>query len=499
MKNKLVDNLIDSFSSVMPIAIIIMIIGFTISLPNDTIFSFSLASVFLIFGITLFTTGANMSIVLMGESIGNFLAKKGKIKLILIFSLVMGIVITISEPDLMVLASEIPSIPSFLMIFLVALGIGIFLAIAVYRIIKKFSYRPIITFSLIIIMTLLYFSTEEFIPLSFDAAGVTTGPMSVPVIVAFGYGIAKMRSDKDSTGDTFGLCGLASLGPIIVLLILGLFFNNSASYNTNSFVSNTSIFNKYFSNFLISLRNIIISITPIIGVFIISNIMGNKISKKNIIRIIVGISLTILGLSLFLMGVSSGFMEAGFLIGKTITSSDYKLLLIPLGMILGFVIINAEPAIKILNKQISDLTEGSISSKLINLCLSIGVSIAIGFSISRVLFNIPFIYIIVPGYFLAAFLMYYTPNTFVTIAYDSGGAACGALTTSFLLPLCIGATFSNGSNILALAFGVGSLVCLMPIIIIQILGIVYDKKLRSDKNTIKLDEKIIDYEVCYEY
>ena len=493
MKNKLVDNLVDSFNSVMPIAIIVMIISFIIKLPNDTIFSFALASVFLIFGIAFFTTGAEMSIVLMGESIGNFLAKKGKVFLIIIFSLVMGIVITISEPDLMVLASEIPSIPSYLMIFLVAFGIGIFLSLGVYRIIKKFSYRSIITWSLILIMFLLYFSKEEFIPLSFDAAGVTTGPMSVPVIVAFGYGIAKMRSDKDSVSDTFGLCGLASLGPVIVLLILGLFFNSSSYYNASNFVSNLPVASKFITNFLGSLKDIIISLSPIVGVFIISLILGNKISKKNVIRIIFGLILTVFGLTIFLMGVSSGYIETGYLMGNIISSSNYRLLLIPLGMILGYIIINAEPAIKILNKQISDLTEGSISSKMINLCLSIGVALAIGLSVSRVLFGIPFIYIIVPGYFIAAFLMYYTPNTFVTVAYDSGGAACGALTTSFLLPLCIGCCVETGGNVLSLAFGVGSFVCLMPIIIIQVLGIVYNKKLKGNKQNINLDENIIDY------
>jgi len=492
MKNKLIDNFIDSFNSVMPIAIVVMIVSLIIKLPNSSILSFSISSVFLIIGITLFTTGAEMSIVKIGESIGNFLVKKGKILLIVIFSLIMGIVITISEPDLMVLASEIPTIPSYLMIFLVAFGIGIYLSLGVYRIIKKFSYRGIITFSLIIIMILLYFSREAFIPLSFDAAGVTTGPMSVPVIIAFGYGIARIRSDKDSVSDTFGLCGLASLGPVIVLLILGLFFNNSY-YNTNNFVSNLPILDKFTSNFVISLRNIIISLIPIIGVYIISRIMGNKVSKKTSIRIIFGILLTTIGLTLFLMGVSSGFIEIGYLMGSKIAGGTHANILIPFGMILGYIIINAEPAIKILNRQISDLTEGSISPKVISLCLSIGVAIAIGLSVFRVLYNVPIIYIIVPGYFLACLLMYYSPKTFVTVAYDSGGAACGALTTSFLLPLCIGACVIKGGNVLSLAFGVGALVCLMPIIIIQVLGIVYDRKLKSNTRNMDFDESIIDF------
>ncbi len=492
MKNKLFENFIDSTKSVFPISVLILIISFIINIPTSSILSFIISSFLLIIGITLFTTGAEISIVKIGESIGNFLAKKGSIKLVLIASLVMGIVITISEPDLMVLASEVPTIPSFLLIFLVALGIGIFLSIGVYRIIKKKKYRTIVTFSLLFVMFLLYFSKEDFISISFDAAGVTTGPMGVPVIVAFGYGIAKMRSDKDSKSDTFGLCGLASFGPIIVLLILGLFFKNSSYFNTNNFISGLPIQDKFVLNFMNSFKDIVLALIPIIGVYIISIILGNKVNKKKISRSAFGIILTIIGLTIFLTGVSSGFLEIGFRIGNMIADSSYKYYLIPLGMILGFVIINAEPAIKILTRQISDLTDGSIKENLISLCLSIGVAFAIGFSIFRILFNIPIIYILVPGYFIAVYLMYYAPNMFVTIAFDSGGAACGALTTSFLLPLCIGACKSLERNIMQMAFGVGSLVCLIPIIIIEILGILYEHK-KKEQNYALFNEEIIEY------
>ncbi len=492
MRNKLVENIIDAYKSVMPIAIFVVIIGFCIPLSNATIFSFAIASVLLIFGIAAFTTGAEMSIVEIGKSIGNFLARKGSKKLIVFASLIMGIVITISEPDLMVLAKEISSIPAVLIISLVALGIGVFLALGVYRIIKRFPYRMLITFSLMLIMVLLYFTKEEFIAISFDAAGVTTGPMSVPVIVAFGYGIARMRNDKDSTSDTFGLCGLASLGPVIALLFLGLFFKTSNTFNTSGFVSNLPALNRFINSAIVGFKDIIIALSPIILVYIISIIFGNKVKKKNQIKIIFGIVLTVVGLTLFLTGVSGGFIEMGYLIGQKITLSNYKNILIPIGMILGYVIINAEPAIKILNRQISDLTEGSISPKMINLCLSIGVSLAVGFSLFRVLYGVSIFYIIVPGYFLAALLMYYTPKMFVTVAYDSGGAACGAMTTSFLLPMCIGVCTVMGEDVLSLAFGIGSLVCLMPIIIIQILGIIYDQKLKATENNI-FDEEIIDY------
>lgn len=495
MKNKIIENLVDSFKSVMPVAVIIVILSFMLNIPNDVIYSFLISSVFLILGITFFTTGAVISIVEIGKSMGNFLVKKGKLLLTLVVTLIMGIVITMSEPDLMVLASELPSIPNKLMIALVSLGIGIFLMLAVFRIIKRKSYRKMIQISLVIIMFLLYFTNSDFVSISFDAAGVTTGPLTVPVIIAFGYGIAKMRSDKDSTSDIFGLGGLASFGPVIVLLILGLFYKTDRFFDTSSFISNLSPMAKIISNVVAGLKEVIVSLIPIVLLFVISIIFGNKVGKEKIIKIILGLIMTVFGLTLFLTGVKSGFLEIGYLLGTIIMGSAYKDLLIPLGMVLGYIIITAEPAIKILTKEISDLTEGSISRNMINLCLSIGVSLAVGLSLSRIIFDIPMIYIIVPGYFIAAFLMIFTPKMFINIAYDSGGAACGALTTSFLLPLCIGVCTYLEKNVLSLAFGVGSLICLTPIIIIELLGIIYDYKLKANRKYVSFDETIIDYEV----
>ena len=497
MKNKIIENLIDSYKSVMPIAIIVIILSFLLKISNSIIISFVVSSIFLIFGITFFTTGADISIVEIGKSMGNFLVKKSKLWLTLIVTLILGIVITLSEPDLMVLASELPSIPNSLMVILVSIGIGIFLMLGVFRIIKRKSYRKMMSISLFVIMILLYFTNTNFVSVSFDAAGVTTGPLSVPVIVAFGYGIARMRSDKESTGDVFGLGGLASMGPVIVLLILGLFYKTDSFFDTTGFISNMGIFDKIISSLISSFKEIIISLSPIVILFILSTFFGNKISKEKIIKIVLGLLLTILGLTLFLTGAKSGFIEMGYLLGVEISGSNYKDFIIPLGLILGYIIITAEPAIKVLTKQISDLTEGSISRKMINLSLSIGVSIAVSLSLSRIIYNIPMIYIIVPGYFIAALLMYFTPKIFINIAFDSGGAACGALTTSFLLPLCIGVCTYLERNVLSLAFGVGSLVCLTPIITIELLGIIYDYKLKllkSKRND--FDETIIDYEVA---
>ena len=492
MKNKLTESLIDALKSVMPIVIVIIVLSFMISIPNKTIMAFSISSILLIFGIAIFTTGAHLSMIHIGEIIGNLLVKKGRKAIILVVSLIVGIVITISEPDLIVLADELSSIPNILLIGLVAFGVGVFLLIGVFRILSKLSFRTIVTCSLLLIMILLYFTPREFISVAFDSGGVTTGAMGVPLIMAFGYGISRIRSGKDASSFSFGLCGLCSLGPVIVVLILGLFFKVDNYFDTTNFINNTSIMGNILNCFIKSFKEIIVALLPILSVFLISRFFDKKMSKGEITRIAFGIVLAVVGLTLFLTGVSSGFLEMGYRIGSTFASSSYKYFLIPIGMILGYIIINLEPAVKILVKRISDLTEGSISEGLISLCLSIGVSMAIGLALLRIYFGLPIIYIIVPGYFIAAVLMYFTPSMFTAIAFDSGGAASGAMTTSFLLPLCIGVCVSLESNIMTDAFGVGALVSLTPIITVQILGIIYQNKLRI-KSSQKYNEHIVEY------
>ena len=492
MKNKLTESLIDSLKSVMPIVFVIIGISFLIGIPNKTIMSFSISSMLLIIGIAIFTTGANMSMIKMGEKIGDLLVKKRKKWLILVASLVVGIVITISEPDLIVLANELSSIPNVLLIVLVAIGVGIYLLIGVYRILSKLSFRTIVTVSLLIIMGLLYFTPQEFISIAFDSGGVTTGAMGVPLIVAFGYGISKLRGGEDAKSYSFGLCGICSLGPIIIVLILGLFFKVDNYFEVTGFINNYGIIENINLCFIQSLKEISLSLLPILVVFYISCLFDKRMSRYEHIRMVFGIVLSILGLTLFLTGVSAGFLEIGYRIGNTFASSDYRYLLIPVGMVLGYIIIKLEPAVKILIKRVSLLTEGSISEELISLCLSIGVCIAIGLSIVRIYFNVPIIYIIVPGYFIAATLMYFTPNMFTAIAFDSGASASGAMTTSFLLPLCIGACASIESNIMTDAFGVGALVALTPIITVEILGIIYNRKLMV-KRSVQYNERIIEY------
>lgn len=492
MKNKITESLLDSIKSVLPITLLIVFISLVIQIPSKVIYAFIISSILLSLGISFFTLGAEMSMIMIGELIGKRVIKRKSLFLVLFMSFIMGIVITISEPDLLVFASELTSIPNVLIILLVALGVGIYLMIGSFRIITKHSYRLIITISLLIILLILYFTPQSFMAIAFDGGGVTTGAMGVPLIVAFGYGIARIRSGNKAKEDSFGLCGLASLGPIIAILLLGLFFKTDSYFDTSKFINSLPLFEKLVVCFKTSFQNVIMSLLPILCVFIVTQIIKNQLTKENIVRMIIGLIFAILGLTMFLTGVSLGFIETGYRIGSAIANSEIGYLLPPIGMIMGYIIISAEPAVKILNKKISNLTEGSISEKMISLCLSIGVCLAIGLSLLRIICHIPITYIIVPGYFIACILMYYTPNIFMVIAFDSGGAASGAMTTSFLLPLCIGACEVFGGNIMTQAFGVISLVSLTPIITVELLGIIYYQKMRM-KKSIDVDEEIIDY------
>jgi len=493
MKNKLCDNLIDSFFSIMPISLIILIIGIIIKLDTNIIVSFLVSSIFLVLGMTFFTTGADMSMVIIGESIGKNLIKKGKKWLVFLVSLIIGIAITIAEPDLMVLAKQLTSMPDFLIILSVALGVGIFLLVGVFRIFKKIPFKNVVTISWFIILGLLALTPKEFVPVSFDAGGVTTGPMGVPLIVAFGYGLTKFRSDKNAKEDSFGLCGLSSLGPIIIVLILGLFFKTDSTYDPSSFIEEVPFIENFVISFINSFKEVIISLIPIALVYIVIELFTKSINKITCIKVTIGIILTVLGLTLFLTGASAGFLKMGYFIGNTFGNSIYAYILIPIGMLFGYIIVNAEPAIKMLNMQISDLTEGSISYKIINMCLSIGVCLAIGISLLRIIYEIPISYFLVPGYFITCLLTYKCPKVFTAIAFDAGGAASGPLTTSFLLPLCIGFCIAFDGNILTDAFGVGAIVSMTPLITIQALGLVYQYKLKSQDTCNEFDESLIEY------
>ena len=497
MLRKLYDDFKESVSSVIPITLLVLVISFFIGISSENIISFAISSVLLILGITLFTFGADLSMVIIGDRIGDVLIRSRKLHYILFSALLIGFVITIAEPDLMVLASQLTSIPNLLIITLISFGVGLFLMIAFYRIIKGIPINMIIFISYLIILLLICFTPSSFLAISFDAGGVTTGPMGVPLLVAMGYGFTKLRSDKKARNDTFGLVGLASIGPIIFILILGLVFNVDSVYDTSVFTTNGSIIFQYLDAFYHSFIEIIIALTPILFVFLIFELFNNTLSDYDMRKVILGLIASLLGLTFFLTGANVGYMKIGYMLGSLFVEKELGFYLIILGMAIGYLIVKAEPAVKVLVEQISDLTEGSISKNVVNTCLSVGTCLAVFISLIRVFKGISILYFIVPGYIIALILAFITPDIFTAVAFDSGGAASGPLTSSFLLPICIGACMMVGGNILTDAFGILGMVSLSPLIVIQGLGVIYKVKMKKHHlRMVKgLDEEIIEYGV----
>lgn len=490
--------------SVLPITLIVLLLNFTIiPMSSGTIKLFLTGTFMLILGMGLFTLGADMSMMLMGEKIGAYLTKSKNLILVIVSCFFIGVIITLAEPDLQVLAQQVPNIPNMIIILAVALGVGIFLVIAVLRILFKVKLNYILTFFYIAIFILMFFIEKDFLPVAFDSGGVTTGPITVPFIIALGIGIASVCGDKSVEENSFGLVALCSIGPIIAVLFTGNFYDFSQeAYSINTIQNVDNLFDIYnllkgsLPSYSLEVAG---ALLPILLLFLIFQIFAFKISKKGLIKITIGILYTYLGLVLFITGVNVGFMPVGIYVGKNIALLSYNWILVPLGMIIGYFIVMAEPAVYLLNKQVEDISEGAISRKMMQRSLSIGVAISLGLAMFRVLTGISIWYLIVPGYSIAIILSFFVPEMFTAIAFDSGGVASGPMTATFLLPIAMGACDAIGGNILTDAFGIIAMVAMTPLISIQILGLIYNIKIKKskkiiDRNVSKEEYEIINYD-----
>lgn len=442
-----------------------------------TVAMFCSGSVMLILGMGFFQLGAEMSMTPLGEGIGVQISKTGKMLLILLIGFVMGVIITISEPDLQVLAEQVPAVPNMALILTVAVGVGIFLAVAVARILLQIDLSWILIGLYLLLIVLSFFVPADFLSVAFDSGGVTTGPMTVPFIMAMGVGLASVRSDKNATGDSFGLVALSSVGPILAVLLLGFFFHPTQAEYVLSGVANVNTTQEVMKEFYFQmpkyLGEVAVSILPIVAVFFIFQLISRRYQRSQIKRVLVGLLYTYVGLVMFLCGVNVGFAPVGAFLGEALAAMPYKWILIPLGALIGYFIVKAEPAIQVLNHQVESVTNGAISVKTMNRCMSIGVSVSVGLAMLKVLTGLPIQWIVLPGYLIALVLSRLVPRVFVGIAFDSGGVASGPMTTTFLLPLSIGACVAVGGNLMTDAFGVVALVALTPLIAIQIMGMVY--------------------------
>jgi len=495
MSRILKEKLKEAVFSIIPVMIIMILIGIYLKFNIITIISILISTVLLIAGVTLFTLGADLSMIEIGKTISSELLKTRKISIIILVSFIVGIVITIAEPDLKVLAEQMTAINSSTLIWSVGIGVGIFLSIATARIIYQVNLKYLISFFYFILLFMLLISKKEIIPVAFDSGGVTTGPMSVPFILAMGIGFSNSRRSKESKKDSFGLVSLCSIGPIITVLLLGIILNSDMNYTYNINEETTNfleLLSNYINEIIPVFKDVLVSLLPILGVYLIFSFMSKKAKNKQLHKVMIGLPITLIGLTLFFIGVNVGYLPIAYLIGIKMYNKA-RLFLIPLGMIIGFVIVKAEPAVAVLTEQIEKITEGSIKRNIMNNAIAIGVSIAVALSIFRVLTEISIVNFLFIGYIIAMILMIFSPDMFTMVAFDSGGAVTGPMTTSFLLPLIIGICYACNGNVLTDGFGLVALVALSPLITIQILGIIYNQKSKKNHIITTIDESIIDF------
>ncbi len=493
----------ESLSSVLPVTGIVLLLMMTIvPVEAEMLMAFLVGAVFLIIGMGLFTLGAETAMTPMGEYVGSKMTKSKNLFLIIFVSLFVGTMITVSEPDLKVLADQIFKSNPNLLIWSVAAGVGVLLVVAMLRIVFAIRLRYLLLGLYAAVFILAIFVPKDFLALSFDSGGVTTGPMTVPFIMALGVGVASIRSD-DKGGDSFGLVALCSVGPILAVMILGIVSGGAIEpkddYSMEIVHNSRDILGIFLKDLPAHALDVAMAVGPIVIFFLIFRLLSGGRGSKGLGKTLVGVVYTYVGLVLFLTGVDVGFMPVGAYLGEHLVSSDFRWLIIPIGMIMGYFIVAAEPAVHVLKRQVEDVTAGMISGKLLSLTLSIGVGVAIGIAMLRVLTGISILWIIIPGYVISLALSFFVPDIFTSIAFDSGGVASGPMTATFLLPFAIGACSAvEGGIVVTDAYGLVALVAMTPLIAIQILGLVYKIKQQRHERAVaaaeaeQLEEEIIE-------
>ncbi|MCR4898377.1 MAG: DUF1538 domain-containing protein [Acholeplasmatales bacterium] len=491
--------------SVLPIYLLVLFLCLIkiISLTGFEILSFSLATILVILGISLFNYGADRAMTPIGKMVGKGLTKQGKVWILLIVVLLFGFFITIAEPDLAVLASQTKSVFSKpLLIISVGISVGVFLVLAILKIIKKINLIRILSVLYLVGFSLLCLlvndGKENMVALCFDSGGVTTGPMTVPFLMALGAGVASVLAQKSEKDASFGFIAFSSIGPVIMLLILSLTTNKTIEYSQVNYEVSNNFFISYMEAVWEKIKEVGLSIGLLFICYFVIDLIFLHSDKKKILKMVYGLLFAYFGLVLFLAAVDSIYIGVGFKIGKELSDSK-TIVVVLIAFVIGALTVLAEPAIKILISQVEEMTNGLVKRRNLLIALAIGVGLAISLALTRIIFKFTILYIIIPGYVLCFILSFFIPKIYTAIAFDAGGVASGPLTSSFILPLALGlcAGFEYSANeILSFGFGIVSLVALSPLLSIEILGVISvfnnnRRKAKEIKKVLKEEDKII--------
>ena len=468
----------EALVSALPVTLIVYLLALTplFNLSVVELITFSVGAVLLIIGIGLFNLGADLAMTPMGTHVGAGLSRQKKLLLLLAVCFVLGMLITIAEPDLQVLANQVSAVMNgTVLVYAVGIGVGAFLIVAILRIVFRRRLGSILMLFYMLLfalaLMLVVSGNESLLPLAFDSGGVTTGPITVPFIMALGVGISSVLGDKKSKENSFGLVALCSVGPILGVLVLGIFSRSAMAYQVPDYAVSDDILGSFIYTAGHTAKEVAIALGLIVAFFLICQIIFLRLPKRKLLRIAIGVMFTYVGLVIFLTGVNVGFMPVGYKLG-TYLATQHPAMLIGFGLVIGVLVVLAEPAIHVLNGQVEDVTGGLVRKKSMMVGLCIGVGAAIALSMVRIVLDFSLVYYIVPGYFISLALSLFVPPVYTAIAFDSGGVASGPMTSGFILPFAIGACISvqGAEHVLSDAFGVVALVAMAPLITIQLLG-----------------------------
>ena len=479
----------EALVSVLPVAAIVCLLNLTplVHFTGLEIGVFLVSAVFLILGIGLFSMGADMAMTPMGEYTGAGLTKSKKLLLLISVCFLMGLLITVAEPDLTVLANQVKDVMNgTLLIVCVGVGVGIFLVLSVLKMVFHKPLSSMLLYFYMILFALAAFvlaaENGDFLPMAFDSGGVTTGPITVPFIMALGVGIAASIGGRDVSENSFGLIAMCSVGPILAVMLLGATADGEMAYQVPDYAIENGLGMALVEKILHTLKEVGIALGLIVAFFVILQVAVLKLPRRKLGQIAVGILYTFLGLVIFLTAVSVGFMPIGYKLGTELAELHPAILVVS-GLILGMVVVLAEPAVHVLNKQVEDITSGNVSKNSMMIALSLGVGISLALSMLRIIFDFSILYYVIPGYLLSLGLSFFVPGIYTAIAFDSGGVASGPLTSGFILPLAIGAccVLQGEGKVMADGFGIVAMVAMTPLITIQLLGFraVVHKKVRD--------------------